>query len=350
MSNETELQKIFLDTVKTPYPVYAAGTKEGDAYSFIANSWLNHDPRSQYPVMTADALIVDLVKLTNPTPPAQPPPPPSIDPAAFKTVRDELISEYENVIPVASFFFQGDTCITDTFLSGSSRLDIVINYVAMGGATGTLDIFGIFNMVLSWIGKLAGPDSAIAILFFQTLFNIIKMFQKTPGTITGVATQLKVLADKTWETALQQNDQMRSAILSDWGKTRRTEALLNQGKLQWPTDLGQIVKAAGDGYELSCWQALLPVRYIIEFSYYFVHSCDSINYAACPSVWCNNSKVFWLKAGYFYWWNPPNSDGMNRLWNYLKVSKADVFNSQNGWKFNSDVGVWNQPDCVPHCG
>jgi hypothetical protein len=109
--------------------------------------------------------------------------------------------------------------------------------------------------------------------------------------------------------------------LSDWGKLQQVNGLIVSGGLSWPPDDSTAVTAGANAFEISVWQALLPLT-ISSTASIFENSTDNAKYSesTCDCVcmqkhgWAvkyspdyqGGYQAYWLVRGNgtAVWWDP----------------------------------------------
>jgi hypothetical protein len=248
------LLQIVNNPVVTPFPSYLGNPSYAKILAELAAAALLHeDLRAAYPDTTVALgpiyTAVSLMKVPE------------------EAVRKQLLQEIAAANNVRSLNACMDGFLTSTVLANSLQIAFVGGMVRMADQDAvTLDVGGIFASIID--GLTALPDQGT---IFTVVSAAIELVETIGGGFTTVDAAYNDLVDELstqFAKAQAQNAYIAQTLLTDWGKLSAADALITDGTLAWPVDDSSAVTTAANLYEISLFQAMLPIHWQPIFSYY----------------------------------------------------------------------------------
>jgi hypothetical protein len=357
MSTVSQLQTIADSTVVTPFPAF-----QGDqltAYNYINTQLGMTDIRSQYATYggSFSTLLVTLKGLA---------PPNGVSPSDWSTVLNQIVAEVTSVSDLATLLTSFRGWYTNVFLSDSINLATIAAESNMSnGDQVVIDILQVLSEVLSVISYMSDES-----LFNGAADLMACVFGEAANLASGTMTVNSQCAslgndlNNSFNAALGTLGSVQQAVVADWGKLQQVYALIQNGTLNWPADPSPITTAAENSFEITIWQAFLPVNFFVDYCM-SDHASNDANYSD-PGCSC----VVMLQPG---WGQPMNSDDMSFYSSFhvygltndgthfsmpttacarlttIGVSMNDVVNGVGGWSSlqRGSGAVTDDPGCVP---
>lgn len=357
MSSNTivsQLQTIADSTTSTPFPPF-----QGDqltAYNYINTQLGMTDIRTQYATYAGSfsTLLTSLQDLPAPT---------TVQPSDWSIVHGQIIAEVTDVSDVTTLINSFKTWYTDVFVSNAINLGtIAAESNISNGDQIVVDVLQILSEALSMISTLGVDDGAVDLLACV----LSEGANLASGTMT-INSQYAVLGNDlndAFNAALNTLGSIQTNVVTDWGKLQQVYTLIQNGTLSWPSDLTPITTAAENTFEITIWQAFLPVNFFVDYCGYDWGSNDA-NYSDPDCTYLvmlqpgwgqplNSGDMNWYSSFHVYGltndgthWSIPTS-ACARL-TTLGISMTDVVNGAGGWSAlpRGSGAVTQNPGCIP---
>jgi hypothetical protein len=275
-------------------------------------------------------------------------------------VKTQLLAELGAASAVRLLLGNMSSFIGNTILVDDCQVNAVGTLIRMADDDAvTMDVGGILGAVVDGLSAL---DDAGTI--FTVLSAIIEATEALPGdgsfqTVDSAYAVLSGSLAAEFGKAITQIGTISTQLLTDWGKLSAANALIMDGTLAWPVDDSAAVTTAANLYEISVFQAMLPIHWQPTFSYY--------DFARDTRDGCNGTV--WMQPGGWgavnpqqdwvpYWmtfgtlWQADLSDAEQELAT-IGVSIQDLTMGTGLWgpapfayAMANPVGVDERPSCV----
>jgi cytoskeletal protein CcmA (bactofilin family) len=326
------LLAIVLDPTKTPFPNYSGNA----SYQYIEqylkqHGILNMDLRAAYADLNVN--LNDLYSTINGLPVPDP------------SVKTQILAELNAATNVRLNHSNMLTLINSTILADDLKVQYVGGMVTAEDSDAcSCDVLGMLENILGFISVI--PDIGPIFTIFQAIIGLGQSagggFQSVNAAYNELVGALGAQLDKL----LTVNGQIAEALLTDWGKLQRANALIIDGTLAWPADDSAAVTGTANGYEIEVFKVLFPIHWWPTYTYFVTTNwnCTSCNNAVWIGYGFQDYTAYWITYG-GYWWGDCSQAETELA--RLGVSVQDL--TQGGGAWGSTVWAWNRQNPVGCC-
>jgi len=330
--SQNPLLAIVLDSTKTPFPNYAGNA----SYQYIEQYLKQHaildmDLRAAYADLNVNLTnIYSTVNgLTVPDP----------------SVKTQILAELNAATNVRLNNSNMLTLINSTILADDLKVQYVGGMVTAEDSDAcSCNVLGMLENILGFISVI--PDIGPIFTIFQAIIGLGQSWGGGFQSVNAAYDELVGALSTELNKLLTVNGQIAEALLTDWGKLQKANALIIDGTLAWPADDSAAVTGTANAYEIEVFKVLFPLHWWPTYTNFDTTgwNCTSCNNA----VWIGNGFVgdtaYWITYG-GYWWGDCSQAETELA--RLGVSVQDL--TQGGGAWGSTVWAWNRQNPLGCC-
>lgn len=278
MTTNTEIGKIISSTRVDPFPKF--GNEELVAFEYLVTA-LGTDPRDAYNNLDIDldVLYIKLSELAGPD---------NVSKNNWGAVKGQISFELGAASNVRLLFGNTHNFIQDVFIGKTQLLGYVGTTCLMEEETPvTFDFLGILKAIVAFFGSIFAPEGGSVI---SSIFGGIVTLAEENWNGTSIDkveakyAELYLELNKSFNLRLTNTEKMAAAVLTDCGKLRAINSLIEDGTLNWPADHSEATKQAETQYEIGLWQTMIPIRHHIGYLWEPNVNDTGHDYKECPCV------------------------------------------------------------------
>lgn len=280
--------------------------------------------------------------------------PADISAAAWREVNVQLLLEIHYRYLCRLHLDAMTRFIQNVFIANTSLVETVGSLIKLeSGKVMHLMISGMFSAIASGVGALPFAGAGVVGGGLNVVFQIVLRDRGPNAAELAVAlAKARDSLAELFNDLITGTEKLKASVFKDWGKLEEMGKALERddGAYQWPEDDSKMREEARRQLEISLWKGLLKVKWhhmTASDDPAFYSKYNDANKAAYekanPHYWVSyrsgvqkdlfgkKTKGFYVSyhwlgyGGHWMWHHEPAKAMCDRLFNFLKVPRQDVF-------------------------
>jgi FG-GAP-like repeat len=257
--------------------------------------------------------------------------------ADWHSVLTELATEVQNATNVQAYFAQTNSLINEIFLSDQMNVSYVQNILSIPSKDNGTNVFFDFAEVLTntaWAALgVAAPEASVCAGLLASAFGAMIDAEGGVADITAAVASLEKELKTQFNNVLNANGTQQSIVIADWSLLSSIGGMITSGAWNWSsTYTPQYVAVGQYQYQLSLWQTLIPVVWVLCYCEhaYIPRSYPTEYLYKAP----NSPNYYWFSTNHMSVSFPALAT-LDALFGStstdLNVPLEEVVNGINGW-------------------